>query len=292
MLPLHNASVTLRSRTIARLAHAFDGGAGPTLSSIEALWIGEDAVEYLPSEGNKADRVRLGLTALRDGRGSAMGQPALPPDHAKLQRVANELAERLVADGFVDEADITDALADSDADADRAAAACADPVTLAAPAPETRRSPTVSADGAIFVVHGHADRLRTVVVEVLKVATGRNVIVLHEQASTGDTAIEKLERCAEDAAYAVVLLTGDDTGGPKGGSKAARARQNVIFELGFFIGRLGRKRIAVLLEPRVEQPSDLHGLVHIPLDPHGAWQGQLVRELDDVGITIASERIR
>jgi len=283
--------VTLRGRTLARLTQPFEGGGGPSHSSIDRLWMSEDAAEYLPAEGNKADRVMSGLKALRDGRRQAPGQPELPPDHAKLQRVATELAETLVAQGLVDEADVAEALAESASNVhDAMVRRQAEAATAPTPAPEVQ-PPSVSADGPIFVVHGHADALRHELVRVLERATDRDVIVLHEQANAGRTILEKFEAHAASAAYAVVLLTGDDAGGPKGGAAAPRGRQNVIFELGFFFGKLGRERVAVLLDPQVEQPSDIAGLVYIPADPHGAWKQQLARELSAVDISVNYNRI-
>jgi predicted nucleotide-binding protein len=251
----------------------------------------EDAGDYLPSEGNKADRVMSGLKALRDGRRRTTDQPELRADHEKLRRVATELAEMLVGQGLVDESDVAEALAESTSSPPKAVMSRLAEAT-AAPAPwPHEQPPTVSVDGPIFVVHGHADVLRHELVRVLERATDRDVIVLHEQANAGRTILEKFEAHAASAAYAVVLLTGDDAGGPKGGAAAPRGRQNVIFELGFFFGKLGRERVAVLLDPEVEQPSDIAGLVYIPADPQGTWKQQLARELSAVGISVAYDRI-
>jgi hypothetical protein len=81
---------------------------------------------------------------------------------------------------------------------------------------------------------------------------------LHEQASTGATIVEKLEAYA-NVAFAVVLLTPDDVGGIVGGPQNARARQNVVLELGYFLGRLGRKRTCALVVEGIEIPSDFSG---------------------------------
>jgi predicted nucleotide-binding protein len=97
----------------------------------------------------------------------------------------------------------------------------------------------------------------------LERATGKEVIVLHEQANAGLTILEKFENYATDVSFAVVLLTGDDEGGVRASDEThPRGRQNVIFELGFFFGKLGRKRVAVLLEENVERPSDIAGPVY------------------------------
>jgi len=100
-------------------------------------------------------------------------------------------------------------------------------------------------------------------------------------ASEGRTIIEKIERHS-GVGYAVVLLTGDDRGGLAGtepGGYQPRARQNVVLELGYFLGKLGRRHVCVLHEPGVEIPSDYDGVVYVPLDPGGAWQLRLAREM-------------
>jgi predicted nucleotide-binding protein len=123
-------------------------------------------------------------------------------------------------------------------------------------------------------------------------AAGPNAIVLHEQANRGETILEKFERHAQAASFAVVLLTGDDEGRLRGGDGALtpRGRQNVIFELGVFIGALGRSNVAVLMDD-VEKPSDINGLVYIPLDAAGAWRHSLLKELQAAGIEVDFNRI-
>lgn len=143
-----------------------------------------------------------------------------------------------------------------------------------------------------FVVHGHDRAALHEAVRVLERGTGREVIVLHEQANAGRTILEKFEDHVADVSFAVVLLTGDDEGGIRGGTnKQPRGRQNVIFELGFLFGKLGRRRVAVLLEENVEKPSDIDGLVYITFDEAGAWKQSLARELEAAGISADRSRI-
>jgi predicted nucleotide-binding protein len=148
--------------------------------------------------------------------------------------------------------------------------------------------------GPIFVVHGHDEALKHELMRLLdRTAIESDSIVLHEQASSGATILEKLERHAQTASCAVVLLTGDDEGRLGGGdaSLRPRGRQNVILELGMFIGLLGRSHVVVLKDPDVEEPSDLYGLVYIPLDSGGAWRYELLKELAAMGITVDANRI-
>jgi Predicted nucleotide-binding protein containing TIR-like domain len=151
---------------------------------------------------------------------------------------------------------------------------------------------SVDTNGQIFVVHGHARTVLHELVRVLERGTGREVIVLHEQANSGKTILEKFEEHAAAAAYAVVLLTGDDEGRALSASEPrARGRQNVIFELGFFFGKLGRERVTVLVDRHVEKPSDIDGLVYIPIDEAGAWKQALARELQSASIQVNYSRI-
>jgi predicted nucleotide-binding protein len=112
-------------------------------------------------------------------------------------------------------------------------------------------------------------------------------IILHEQPNLGNTIIEKLERTSP-VAFSVVLLTPDDKAYPITDPSAPkpRARQNVVFELGFFIGRLGREKVCALYTDGVELPSDFHGVVYIPFDTAGAWRLSLARELKASGLDI------
>ncbi|NTW88534.1 MAG: nucleotide-binding protein, partial [Desulfobulbaceae bacterium] len=113
------------------------------------------------------------------------------------------------------------------------------------------------------------------------------VIILHEQPNVGQTIIEKFERYA-DVAFAVVLLTPDDIGGKQESEPVLkpRARQNVIFELGFFFGRLARNHVAALIKGDVEKPSDYDGVGYIQMDRAGAWKIELARELKAAGLKV------
>jgi predicted nucleotide-binding protein len=116
-------------------------------------------------------------------------------------------------------------------------------------------------------------------------------VILHEQADQGKTIIEKFEAHAADVQCAVVILTTDDIASSKANpeQKELRARQNVILELGFFVGKLGRERTFALVEKGVSLPSDIHGVVYIPLD-NGDWRLRLVKELKAAGLQVDANR--
>ena len=143
----------------------------------------------------------------------------------------------------------------------------------------------------VFVVHGTDDGAKETVARFLT-KLGLEPVVLHEQPNQGRTIIEKFEEYAQ-VAFAVVLLTPDDIGGRHGQSDGLqpRARQNVILELGFFLGKLGRRGTCALLKEDVEIPSDYDGVLYIPMDDHGAWQMKLVGELKGAGLDVDANRI-
>jgi predicted nucleotide-binding protein len=136
----------------------------------------------------------------------------------------------------------------------------------------------------VFVVHGHDEGAREAVARFLD-RLGIRPIILHEQANQGRTVIEKVEAHG-DVGFAVVLLTPDDEGSVKGGTPAPRARQNVVLELGYFVGRLGRQHVCALKRGEVEIPSDFGGVVYETFDSAGGWRQALGRELQEAGFHI------
>jgi Predicted nucleotide-binding protein containing TIR-like domain len=136
----------------------------------------------------------------------------------------------------------------------------------------------------IFIVHGHDEGAREAVARFL-FQLGLEPIILHEQANRGRTVIEKVEANG-DVSFAVVLLTPDDEGCVKGGKPEPRARQNVLLELGYFIGRLGRENVCALKRGAVEIPSDFAGVVWEPMDNGNGWKQSLGRELQAAGHSI------
>ncbi|MFQ2186220.1 TIR domain-containing protein [Aeromonas hydrophila] len=143
-------------------------------------------------------------------------------------------------------------------------------------------TPTLSRK--VFIVHGHDDGARETVARFLE-RIGLEAIILHEQANQGRTVIEKVVAHG-DVGFAVVLLTPDDEGCAKGGVQEPRARQNVLLELGYFIGRLGREKVCALKRGILEIPSDFAGVVWEEMDSNGGWKTALARELAAAGHNI------
>jgi hypothetical protein len=141
----------------------------------------------------------------------------------------------------------------------------------------------------VFVVHGHDEAARLAVASFLK-AIDFEVIILHEQTNKGRTVIEKFE-AHSDVGFSVIILTPDDVGGKDHTGLQARARQNVILEWGYFIGRLKRARVFALRKGDVELPSDIVGIVWEVFDEHGAWKQKLAKELNDADYEIDWQKV-
>ena len=139
----------------------------------------------------------------------------------------------------------------------------------------------------VFIVHGHNDEAKETVARFVE-NLGIEATILHEQANRGQTIPEKFEEHADDAGFAIILLTLDDVGASKNeqNNLKPRARQNVVLELGYFWGRLGRGRVCVLHKGGVELPSDMQGLLYVPMNSPDEWQLPLAREMKQAGLPI------
>lgn len=139
----------------------------------------------------------------------------------------------------------------------------------------------------VFIVYGHDTNVREQL-ELLLRRLKLEPIVLQNLPTSGQTIIEKLETCS-DVTFACVLLTPDDEGNVVGQAdqKRPRARQNVVLELGMFLAKLGRKRVAILHKGDVELPSDISGLLYIPFkDRVDEVKERVAAELQEAGFKI------
>lgn len=137
----------------------------------------------------------------------------------------------------------------------------------------------VTTKSKIFIVHGHDSSAKSEVARFIE-KLDLEAIILHEQPNDGSTIIEKIEENT-DVGYAVVLYTPCDVGSKStdSGNLKSRARQNVVFEHGFLISKLGRKRVGAIVKGDVETPSDIDGIVYLKMDEFGGWQMALAKEL-------------
>ncbi|MBR5940795.1 MAG: nucleotide-binding protein [Neisseriaceae bacterium] len=145
----------------------------------------------------------------------------------------------------------------------------------------------------VFIVHGHNDAIKEKVARLVE-KQGLEAIILGEQTGGSKTIIERLEYHINEQGIgaAICLFTADDTGkANKEEDYKSRARQNVVFETGWCIGKLGRERIVVIAEntenDKIELPSDMQGVVYINKN----WEVDMLKELRNMGFKIDLNKI-
>ncbi len=138
----------------------------------------------------------------------------------------------------------------------------------------------------VFISHGHDEEAITTVAKFVE-TLGVKVTVLDEQPKKGQTIIDRFEEQVDEAGFAIVLLTPDDVGSSKAtGKRKPRARQNVIFELGYLLGGLGSERVCALYKEGVELPSDIRDVAYIPMDSADDWKLKLSQGMRKAGLPI------
>jgi predicted nucleotide-binding protein len=158
---------------------------------------------------------------------------------------------------------------------------------------QTHKANTIK-NNKVFIVHGHENEMKLAVARSIE-KLGFEAVILHEQPNEGRTIIEKFESSSE-VGFAVVLLSPDDFGYSKDDKPEnanLRSRQNVILELGYFLGKLGRNHVVALFMPQMnfEMPSDFSGVLYIPFDDAGRWQFDLVKELKACGYEVDANKL-
>lgn len=142
----------------------------------------------------------------------------------------------------------------------------------------------------IFIVHGRDDLAKTEAARFIE-KLGFMAVILHEQPSSGKTIIEKIE-AHTNVGFAIVLYTPCDMGNLAGTTEQKpRARQNVVFEHGYLIGKLGRENVCALVKGNVEIPNDISGVVYVPHDQSGAWMLAVAKELRNAGYKVDMNKI-
>lgn len=140
----------------------------------------------------------------------------------------------------------------------------------------------------VFIVHGRDNEAKLEVSRYID-SLGLESIILHEQANLGMTIIEKIEHYSNDADFAIVLYTPCDKGRGVHESNREpmnRARQNVVFEHGYLISKLGRENVCSLVKGEIETPNDMSGVVYVQLDPFEGWKRAVAKELRSCGYII------
>ena len=155
-----------------------------------------------------------------------------------------------------------------------------------APVPQIQKQTNAS---QVFIIHGRDTGTLALIARFLESLDLRPVI-LQEQPDRGRTIIEKFEDYAQ-VDFAIALFTPDDFGGLKGDDPQSRARQNVVFEFGYFIGKYGRERVRALVKGDLKIPSDYSGVLNIRIDDSDSWKTHLVGELKSAGFDFDANRI-
>jgi predicted nucleotide-binding protein len=141
----------------------------------------------------------------------------------------------------------------------------------------------------IFIVHGHDELKKQTLARFIE-QIGLSPIILHEQVDMGQTIIEKLETNSSDVRAAVILLTSDDIGqGREEKTAHLRARQNVVLELGFFWGKLGRDHVFIIMDDDLEKPGDIDGIIYNKFS--GDWKIRLCKFLKQLNVPFDMTRI-
>ncbi len=156
----------------------------------------------------------------------------------------------------------------------------------------TTKDEKITMNNKVFIVHGHDDLAKETVARSLE-KMGFEAIILHEQPDEGKTIIEKIE-ANSNVVFAVVLYTECDVGRDKTMPESAnqkRARQNVVFEHGYLIGKLGRNHVCALVKGEVETPGDISGVVYTPMDDKKAWEIRLYKNMKAAGIDVDMNKI-
>ena len=143
----------------------------------------------------------------------------------------------------------------------------------------------------VFIVHGHDTAAKEAVARFVE-KIGLEAIILHEQASSGHTIIEKIEENT-NVGFGIVLYTPCDLGASKGEKDhlKPRARQNVIFEHGYLIGKIGRENVCALVKGDIETPNDISGVVYIKMDEGDGWKLAVAKEMKKSGYDVDLNKI-
>ena len=144
----------------------------------------------------------------------------------------------------------------------------------------------------VFTVHGHDEGAKYAVARFIE-RLDLEAIILDEQSGGLQAIVDKFEEHSEDIVFAIILLTPDDVGAAKAEKHELqpRARQNVILELGYFIGKLQRNQICLLYKEGVELPSDIRGQSYVLMDDHDGWQLKLAREMKSAKLPIDANKL-
>lgn len=154
---------------------------------------------------------------------------------------------------------------------------------------EGSRRSAASNKRKVFIVHGRDNEAKQEAARFIE-TIGLQSIILHQQASTGMTTVEKIERYSGEAGFALVLYTPCDLGCRGGHQHNApvrnRVRQNVVFEHGYLTAKYGRENVCALVKGQIETPNDISGVIYVDFNEQGSWKAEVAKELKACGYEI------
>lgn len=158
-----------------------------------------------------------------------------------------------------------------------------------------KRLGVIDSSTSVFVVHGHDTEMLKVVCETLKKWKIQPITLANDTVNEGQTVIESFLKRTTNVSYAIVLISADDIGGQDGSQQQKpRARQNVIFELGYFVGLLGREKVFLLKKAKdteIEMPTDIEGWKWTGYDEKKSWKKEMRKALANAGFDCGGNRI-
>ncbi len=142
----------------------------------------------------------------------------------------------------------------------------------------------------VVIINGHDEGKRMAVVNFIK-NLDLEPVISHEQPGQGINLIKKFEQ-DPDVAFAITFLTADEYGYPRGKPEHSkpRSKQNVIFELGYLIGRLKQNLVCALYEEGLDLPSEYQSGVFIPYDEGGLWKLLIARNMKIANVDVDLNR--
>jgi predicted nucleotide-binding protein len=163
-------------------------------------------------------------------------------------------------------------------------------------APAGSLGPMAAGTKQVVLAHGRNEKWRQAVASLLEQTGSHEIVILNERRNERGTLVEQFGAQAPGSRYAVVLLTADDIGAPRLESEeeayfSPRARQGVVFEMGFLVAALTPGCVCVLYEDGVELPCDLEGIAYVRLDLSGAWRPKLLLHLRKAGFDYDLNRL-
>jgi len=154
--------------------------------------------------------------------------------------------------------------------------------------PEARAEVKPSAPGEeVLVVHGRDEHLLAVTVGFLEKLRLKPVL-LSGNSDQEMTALERLGTGNNPFKFAIVLLTPDDVGfdlmKPK--ELKTRSRQDVVFLLGFLVGKLGPNKVFAIHKKDVQLPGKCPGVVFELYDEKAAWLSKAAQKMRASGVAL------